>query len=685
MDVDAAAAAAQPLINDTHATTSPKPGSSAVLGANLLNAARMDYRHSSPPRMPRKPSNGRLSRVGMHTEPRHVDLARPRENVWDVPESPEKGPFALYGRVNRAPLKIRKKKQKMPPREMQNRDLLPATSSPQLQAEHRDGQDRHLEDPDPIYGSPIRSSPPQLVPDSKHTVDKDVQIQAHFPSGASRCTVTSYRSDKPAGPRYEQCHNAGTNRTTWGFRCNLHMQKPGSVRCEHILDQDGGAVQCRTAGVKGSSRCGKHTRIDGRPESTRKRKPDDGHDANGTHSKSPKFSLTKSQPEVHVPMRRCTKPKKTNEMSTSKVSYSGPQQGATKSIHDTAPVSPHHAGSTQLQGAQDFDSNNGAGDDDGNAQATEQVSGREDRAHTTLKRAFKFLDLGKRAGRCQTELCQSIRSDCNKTISLFTKHVLVVEDLAQNTEHVQTALRKLHGVKKEDRCAVKEDMYSHVFRSLTRLLRSLYNRLLKENGNVTQSLEAVRIVSSFIHETLATKDLIASWKVQVPQHHNGDRIIKDVDSHLIAPLRDVGLVFSKLLSQLEHRERSHAELAEAERKNENRAEEATRRRIANEKERDRWERWQRLHITRMYCEPDPRRRRAHLFISKLDGLQEKDANGVMFERVPVFKNRNPNPLYWSLSSAQVRPWSTVEETALIDGLKHFMGALISIPRLMLNN
>jgi hypothetical protein len=673
MDVDAAAPAQQ-LTTDTHATTSPKPDSSAVLGATLLNAARIDYRPSSPPRMPRKPGNGRLSRVGMHTEPRRVDLARPRENVWDVPESPEKGPFALHGRVNRAPLKIRKKKQKMAPPEMQNHGLLPATSSPQPQVEHSGGQTRHLEDSDPVHGSPIRSSPPQLVPDSKHAVGKDVQIQANFPGGAPRCTVTSYRSDKPAGPRYEQCHNAGTNTTSWGLRCNLHMQKPGSVRCEHILDQDGGAVQCRTAGIKGSSRCGKHTHLDGRPKSARKRRIDDADDANGTHPKSPKLSLTKFQPEVHVPMRRGTKPKKTNEISTTEGSYSGLQQGATELIQDIAPGSAHHDGSTQLQGIQDFDSN-GAGDDD-DAQATGQISGQEDRAHTMLKRVFKFLDLGKRAGRCQTDLCLRMKSDCNKTISLFTKHVLRVEDLAQNTEHVQTALRKLHGVKKEDRCAVKEDMYGHVFRSLTRLLRSLHNHLSKEIGNVTQSLEAVRIVSPFIHEILATKDLIASWKVQVPQRHNGDRIIKDVDSHLIAPLREVGLLFSKLLSQLEHEERNHAELAEAERKNKNRAEEATRTRIANEKERDRWERWQRLHITRMYCEPDPQRRRAHLFISKLDGVQEKDANGITFERVPIFKNRNPNPLHWSLSSAQARTWSSVEETALIDGLKHFMGALI---------
>jgi hypothetical protein len=681
MDTDAAAAAAaQQLPIDTHAPIS-KLQSSAVLGANLLNAARTDHRYSSRTLVPRKLSNGQLSRVGVYTEPRRLDLARPRENVWDIPESPEKGPFTLHEKVNRVPLRIRKRKQKTVPTE-----ILSSSSQQQQHVEHGGEQASHFEalDYGLNNGLPIQLSPPRLVLNSDNTFGKNVQIQANLPNGAPRCAVAFYRSDKPAGPRHEQCHNAGTNRTSSGARCTLHLQQASSIRCEHMVDHNGDAVQCRTAGVRGTNRCVKHARLDSIHESAQKRKTEDRHDANSIHPKYPRFKLAKSKTEVHVPTRRTTNPNDTNQGSTTKMSHVDLQQDTVESVEVTAPVSPEQDDCTQLTGTQDFDSRDGRVDN-GNVQEVSAVqeSGQENYTPKALRRVFKFLQLANRSGRCQTTLCLNLKSDCDKTSTLFSKHDLNVEDIAQNTRRIQAALCRFREVEREDHCAIKEDMYGHVFRSLTRLLRSLYSCLIAEDGKLTKSLEAMRVLSQFVHEMLAVKDTIASWKVSVPRHYSGDKIIKDVNSHLIVPLRDVELVFSKQLNQLERRERNNKELTKVKHQHAEQAEEEARRRRASEEERARWVRWQRLHITRLDCEPDPHRRREHLFITRLGSVQEKDANGVMFERVPLFKNRNTMPQNWSPSIAIVKPWSTVQETALIDGLKHLKGTLICIAQRLL--
>jgi hypothetical protein len=228
----------------------------------------------------------------------------------------------------------------------------------------------------------------------------------------------------------------------------------------------------------------------------------------------------------------------------------------------------------------------------------------------------------------------------------------------------------------DDRRAIKLDTYAYIFRSLTRVLKSLYACLSKNCEDITTSVDAMRIISPLIHDILVLKDCIAEWKVSIPGRHNGDRLIKDAQSHMIAPLRDVQAVFRKRLGILEEQEQRRNKLARLEQQMEERTEEIVRREGDVRTMRKRREQWQALHITRQQCEPDVSRR-PRLWISTLN-LEEKDANGVTFERVPLFENRTTLPPHHPSSIAETGSWSTEQETALLEGLQKYAGRLIRI-------
>jgi len=715
-----------------HPTTSPKspnppqsaqpppPQSSAVVGANLLNAARMEYRHSSPVRMAPKSSNGKLRKSGLFTEPRRLNLARPRpRDVYEFPdESPERRPYKLHERVNRAPLKIVKKKKK----EAQPEDVPPSSESVEALAEG-DASEGSAS----TNEAPLPSSPPRLAPNFSNSVENGVQIEPHHRNGAVRCAATSYRSDKPAGPRYEQCHNGGAHETNTGPRCTRHLSNPPSKRCAFMLVQGEDPVQCRTAGVKGTARCSKHaTQGAGAAASVRKRKSSDSNDMLAKPSKSTKVQQqatagprerrdTEEAPvvksphvsdlEVQLPSRAKKRAGPAKHESTTRSETSAQEDEVAESIELTASATskghrrtrsnaePLKATTSTLgseksknaprvntksmktaQARDDHQESDAeiqeepASSDESASDAQEEAGGPSETSQA-LRRVFKYLELGKRPGRCQTDICLTIKSVCDEARRRLSGHDLETEQMAAIGGKVQAALKGLRNVDSHDRLAIKADLYSHVFRSLIKLAKSLYRS--RDAG--ADTLEAMRVLVPLVHHILVTKDLVATWKVTVPQRYDGDRMVGDVNSHLIAPLRKAHDILSKRLRQLEGRERAAHDLANLERQIAEENEEIERLKSTAVAQRDRWARWQQLHIARMRCEPDPRKRLPNLKIINLEDLEDTDANGIKFQRLPVFKDRETPPRRHPSYANRLKSWSPDQEQALLDGLQKFAG------------
>jgi hypothetical protein len=695
-DADAAAA--------SDPATAHPPMSPAVFGANLLNAARVDFRHSSPARMAPKTGKGRLSRVGLFTEPRRQNLARPRgRDVWDLPESPEKRPFQLHETVNREPLRILKK------------NKAPA----QLQTDPQDHIES-LEQQSSVDETPMPSSPPRTTLEPHNAVDGHVAIEQHLPNGAARCAVTSYKFDQPKGPRYEQCRNVGTNSTAHGPRCVRHVKKPGSVRCEYIINSEGGPVQCHVrAKFNKTTTCDKHAALNAKAVSPPKRKSDEDSHTQGRQPKSTKSqkhatvarntqehpgptaaderpsrgSFTGSTCGVRIPERKSGNHEARKNASPKASPDSHQQNDVTQSDKPTASASTETterisrtlkktSKSKKPAKASPMPQNSDEEAQDSEPEGEDEDSGEEEdeqAAYTpeALQLVFDFLDLERRPGRCQTDVCLTLKRLCTKTCSRFQRQKLSLEVIAQITRTVRDMLKEVRAAKPDDdRRAIKLDTYAYIFRSLTRVLKSLYACLSKNCEDITASVDAMRIISPLIHDILVLKDCIAEWKVSIHGRYNGDRLIKDAQSHMIAPLRDVEAVFRKRLSILEEQEQRRNKLARLEQQMEERTEEVVRREGDVRTLRKRREQWQALHITRQQCEPDVSRR-PRLWISTFN-LEEKDANGVTFERVPLFENRTTLPPHHPSSIAETGSWSTEQETALLEGLQKYAGRLIRI-------
>jgi hypothetical protein len=312
----------------------------------------------------------------------------------------------------------------------------------------------------------------------------------------------------------------------------------------------------------------------------------------------------------------------------------------------------------------------------------------------TIEAVFDFLELDKRPGRCQTKLGIDIRRICKESSTQLEDEAGDEdedESLATIMEDLQNLRSALNGigssVEEDDRRVFKGDAYAYIFRALTRYLQALYGWLEAKYAPVTQSLEAMRILSPLIHEILAFKSTIAKWDLSIPQRYKGDRIIKDVETGLIVHLRQVDKTFSVRLSRLEITERDRVQQERFMRQMEEKEEEARRRKEAADSRNKRRARWQDLHIARKLCEP-PGDRRDKLIFTWPEDL-EKDANGVSFERLAVFKARSIPPPHRASDLAEEREWTEDQESALLKGLEVFTGeshALLAYmrPTLMMN-
>ncbi|EUC41137.1 hypothetical protein COCMIDRAFT_107005, partial [Bipolaris oryzae ATCC 44560] len=661
-------AAIQQLRTESLATDAPlpRPPSAVVLGADLLNAARIDHRHSSPVvGMARKNRTGKLKRASLIPESARTNLAV-RGDVYEMELSPEKGKYALPEKVNRKPLKIVKKKTH-------------AVEKPRL-----------VEDPastDPA----MRSSPPQVAPvgsdsiavdtareeipsskaDSHVDAPGDVRIEESLDNGKPRCTAVFYKHDKTTGPAYRQCLRTGTGQTDDGFRCGIHLSKPPTVRCEETVISGNVTTQCyRTASkvTANGSRCPtciEQQGYEASPRSKRKSAPIHQEDqpAKILRRKSERTSKHASS-EKNEDQARDLQEESSNPASAKK--RGRPRKdgsGASTELNHQLPTRTRESRSLPAISQE--------------VPAVPEDTPGDGNPEYKIDTVFSFLDLEERQGACQTKRARKVLRMCEKYCANFQDDTHSIDAVTQDATKIQQTLQQTlqdysTEIGKKHQLSFKSDAYSFVFRSLTLYLRDLHDWLVKTHKSATESLESLHIITPLVQEIVAFNDAISHWKVTVPQRHKGDRVVKDVQSRLIAPLRRVSHSLLVRLSQLQEAEERREQYEEMERRVRERRDTQSERIRAIEAMEERKKRWQDLHIVRMQCEPDVYRRRK-LFHTRFEDLVERDANGVVFERLPIFKSRSAPPHSQVSEFADEVEWTEDEETAVLEGLQYCAG------------
>ncbi|KAI8931596.1 hypothetical protein NX059_011250 [Plenodomus lindquistii] len=286
---------------------------------------------------------------------------------------------------------------------------------------------------------------------------------------------------------------------------------------------------------------------------------------------------------------------------------------------------------------------------------------------------FDFLDRERRTGSCQTEHASTIRRLCRESCNELKQDGATFDTVKETSDAIRKAITQmLREVQEHERLTFKIDAFSHLFRALISYLKVIYNWLDASEHDITHSLHAMGILTTFMRAVLSFKDQMDQWRVSVPQRFKGDRVIKDVESCLVAPLRKVYKWYDSRLGQLqaaEERLQENQKLRRRLRQEEDQryqdAETAARR-------RHRQLRWQELHIARMGCEPEWHRRPKLRLIS-LEEMEERDANGFRFERVPVFTTRSNPPTHTAVEHLEERTWTDDETTALLEAVQHYSG------------
>jgi hypothetical protein len=288
-----------------------------------------------------------------------------------------------------------------------------------------------------------------------------------------------------------------------------------------------------------------------------------------------------------------------------------------------------------------------------------------------LEVVFKFTDSEERDGECATKWGRIIRRRCASARVILCRSGddgPSLDDIAKLKDDLVGLLTSTNGkIRENRRVHFKRDAYAYLFRELTLVLKAMYDKLQETEGDITASSSALAIVYLFLNTILIFKDTMRSWKVKVPQRSQGDRLIRDVESNLVVPLRDIAEEFRILLHQLKRADQDRQAKLEAQLQQAAREQELVRQEEELRSGRERRKRWQDLHIIRMQCEPDLARRRRLRFFEHVQ-TQEIDANGRPFERVPFLGERSAPPSTW-IATVSDREWTTEQETALLDDLQ----------------
>lgn len=306
----------------------------------------------------------------------------------------------------------------------------------------------------------------------------------------------------------------------------------------------------------------------------------------------------------------------------------------------------------------------------------------EDVSQTTgLERIFRFIKLSERNGRCQTRKGKRIRLNYDRACKFMmeNKNDLSPEDVVEAYDSLRGVIRDVGDIRDyDDQMAFKEDAFAYLFRSFACLLQVVYNWSRRRNNDPLSSLSALRVLLPLMQDILSFKDAIARWKVQIPQRFKGDRLIRDVEQNLIAPLRNIERQCHDELDSLERVELEEEVKREFwERRKQQETENKQKIEAAKHLE-ERRKKWQDLHICRMKIEHriDPAIRK-HLRIPPEKISDERDANGIPFEREPIFRERS-SAFTYRTAHLDNEGWSDQQLAALVDGLEKYAGMLVAI-------
>lgn len=292
----------------------------------------------------------------------------------------------------------------------------------------------------------------------------------------------------------------------------------------------------------------------------------------------------------------------------------------------------------------------------------------EGSAFPALDTVFKFANAEKRSGVCSMGLARKIHRRCDRAHVTLSGEGCSLDDITACKDDIVRLLASIGAnVQEESRVDFKRDAFAYLFRALTLVLEAMYDKLQERERDAIESYRAMRILYPFVHEMLRFKDTMDAWKVKVPQHTQGDRLIKGVETDLIAPLRIVEKQLKKQLGALRQAEQDRQTRIKIQRQREQQEQDWIRKEEALRSVRERRKRWQDLHIVRMQYEPDPYRRRRLRFV-ELPDAAETDANGNQFERVPFFGERSaPPPSSTAVTTG--KEWTQEQETVLLDALQ----------------
>ncbi|KAF1969295.1 hypothetical protein BU23DRAFT_241941 [Bimuria novae-zelandiae CBS 107.79] len=302
---------------------------------------------------------------------------------------------------------------------------------------------------------------------------------------------------------------------------------------------------------------------------------------------------------------------------------------------------------------------------------------------------FKFLDSGERSGISQTDDAKAIEKACASARNLIVECDATLEDVSEKTKTLRSVLAR-YGSESDTKQLklLKTDAYGYLFRELVAYFKILYDWLQDQYSNVESSLGAMRILTHFVASIVSLKDRIADWKVKVPSRYRGDGLIKEVDINVIVPLRRVGETYRTVLRTLKDVTRQKRAHDEALKKAREREEAVQRKQELEDTKKKKQVFWIDLHVHRLQVEHEPRKCQALAMkqgyfdeqMARYDGhepggSEERDANGVHFERVDVFKKRSAPPARPS-SYIEEKEWTDEQMSALVEGLTQFAGPYV---------
>ena len=281
-----------------------------------------------------------------------------------------------------------------------------------------------------------------------------------------------------------------------------------------------------------------------------------------------------------------------------------------------------------------------------------------------------------------TNTGQKISRDCRDTRKLFE---LAATGPETDEELLDSNLVNIHEIindlkvnsTNEDKLNLVQDIYARTFPSLVRLLVNVtkyYSTKVPESSNDGYALDtdSLATVVAFVKLILSLEDSVKKW----PEKPDTSlAIVRPIKHDVISPLRPLEKALSLELRSQEKAiatRRAREAQDEAWRQAEERA---ARRREDAAKLAARKTHWHLLHVARMCCEPDVYRHDHLRMKSQIDDAVDLDANGVRFERVALFKDRDGSrrPEQGGGMPPEGPEWTDEQCLALLDGLRIYQG------------